>query len=224
MVTVAFVKHYRRADLTDDCVRSLMHELLPDRIRVLDGSGAYRSPLVSVTRMVPNSGLIASFNAAIRAEPLRADLWWCLNNDVVVERGCLTAMVEVFARDGRVGIAAPLSSDPSVGHHADGPLGALGEYAVVRHVDNHAWAFSQRLVDVVGLPDERFGGAGWGANLDYCYRARAAGFLVAVSLGSWVRHLGGAEFGVDPEYRRKAAEERDRTLREKYGDPRAVWR
>jgi cephalosporin hydroxylase len=91
----------------------------------------------------------------------------------------------------------------------DAHLGASDSVQVTRHVDNCAWAFSQRLIDDIGLPDGAFPGAGWGANLDYCYRAREAGWLVVAARGSFISHRHRATYGrIDPDYAANAERHR----------------
>lgn len=243
MKVTVLVKHYQRSDLTDACVESIRRSTPePHRLMVIDGSAdeqPWKSshPEVRVVPVLSDLGLIASFNPFIDGS---ADLWLCLNNDVIVSRRWMEGILVALACSPEVGIIAPLYDDPGGAWlyfppppypvrseewqaHLDAALPPPGVLQFVKHVDNCAWGFTQRLVDAVGLPDERFTGAGWGANLDYCYRARRAGFLVAVSRGSFVHHAKAATYGADLEYRRKAEEARDRVLREKYGDPAVVW-
>ena len=233
MGTLVLVKHYMRADLTQRCVRSLVPTLdHDDKLVVIDGSydlAPYDGEEVEIVSW-HGDGLISSFNDIIRYEDEArwgwdVDAYACLNNDVEVGLGWLGAIKTVLARNPQIGICAPLYDDPQGGWlWASGPMGQPHEFREFPHVDNCAWVFTEKLVQAIGLPDPAFTGAGWGANLDYCYRARKAGFLVAAALGAWVHHEGAATFGVDPEYRAKARLERDRVLQMKYGARAAeVW-
>ena len=242
MKSIVFVKHWRLHDVTHACVASVLDNTEENYfIVVIDGSAdeepyTFPNQLVSVKPLIPNLGLIESFNRFIRA--MDADLWVCLNNDVIVADRWLEAMIACIKREPRIGVIAPLydqpgggwlersappPSDPRWQNHLDKFLAPPGVFAIYPHVDNCAWAFTKRLVDVIGLPDEQFTGAGWGANLDFCYRARKAGFLVAASLGSFVHHSGARTYGGDPSYRSRSEASRDEILRRKYGDPSVVW-
>lgn len=238
MRTLALVKHYRFADLTDACLWSISASAIPleTTVRVIDSTpdADYRFPGVDVVKSDNAIGLIESFNQWIDGFH---DLYVCLNNDVVVHPRWLVGLQEAFT--GQVGIAAPLYDQPGGAwlelippYPPDTPERAAWLDAhlrphvtsVVPHVDNCAWAFTQALVDRIGLPDGSFGGAGWGANLDYCYRARQAGFTVVVAHGAFVSHRHRGTYGkLDPDYVANAERQRDEALRRKYGDLSVVW-
>lgn len=249
MRTRILIKHFRRSNLTDPCVLSTVSAALrldDWQLMVLDGSHAeqpYRLPWsaevsfpVSIQSVPIDAGLIASFNPFMR----EADFYVCLNNDTVLHPRCLIGMEQVVRTHPEVGIIAPLYDDPGGGWLYREPpratpgtigwrdvlesrLAPSGAWLSVPHVDNCGWGIAQRLIEAIGLPDEAFQGAGWGSNLDYCYRARQAGFRVAVSLGSYLHHVGAATYGEDPDYRRNAERARDAALRQKYPDPSVVW-
>lgn len=243
-----FIKHYRLSKLTDACIASI-----PDGcasvsnehtayLSVIDGS-AEEAPFVqravappaTIMPLMPNLGLIASFNWAIQQQ--KADFYICLNNDVVLAPRWLEGMVKVLQMNHRIGIVAPLYDQEDGGWlHFPAPaydspswkpylalnLPEPGNYRILPHVDNCAWGFTQRLINSIGLPDERFAGAGWGANLDYCWRAREAGFLVVAADGAFVHHGHRKTWGQEPGYVEAQTEMRDRLLKEKYGG-RRIW-
>lgn len=247
MRTNIFVKHYRFVNLTTTCIQSIFeHTARGDwTLTVLDASKDFPAEWIVETptrglclvRTIPSeTDLIASFNAAIRQFP--AEFYLCLNNDIIVAPQWLEAMETCLQRNPRIGIVAPLydqadggwlhfaaphPSEPEWKTYLSENLAQPGTYRILPHVDNCAWGFTQTLVERIGLPDERFKGAGWGANLDFCWRARQVGFLVVASDGSFVHHGHRMTYGkLDPDYAVKATAERDRVLREKYGT-RPIW-
>jgi GT2 family glycosyltransferase len=241
MTTLVIIKHFRYTELTDACLASIKASMLPAGTDVLvvdstpDADYVYGD--VRVVKSDNALGLIESLNRAIDGQH---DLYVCLNNDTVVHPRWLVSLQAVFERDARVGVAAPLYDQPGGGllelvppfppdHQEraawlDAHLDPNDGVEVTRHVDNCVWAFPQRLVSQIGLPDGAFPGAGWGANLDYCYRARVAGWLVVAARGSFISHRHRATYGrIDPDYVANAERQRDEVLCAKYGNPGVVW-
>ena len=237
------VKHWSFHEVTNKCLNSLIALGEDFRITVIDGSSKklpylYTHPRIHVVPLEPNLGLIPSFNRFWTPDD---DLTLCLNNDVIVSRNWMAEIIGAVNRNARIGIVATLCDDPNAGYlcrkvtdelpgseewHQEvieklKPLAQSHVYT--RHVDNHAWGFTKALTTAIGLPDDRFKGAGWGANLDYCHRARERGFLVAMVLGGYVHHTAGVSYVQDPDYRRRSEEERDSVLRAIYDDPAVVW-
>lgn len=235
------VKHYKFTDLTCDCIVSLKRsDLHGATITVIDSSNdfKYMCQMYDVNHEVISNdiGLIESFNRFINKD---ADIVIELNNDVYVHPQWLTAILKVF-ENKKIGIVAPMYSQPDGAYlyfpcpykpqesewekYLNDNLPRPGTFAIHNHVDNCAWSFTKELINKIGLPDGNFKGAGWGANLDYCYRARKAGFLVASSSGSYIYHNHRGTYGkIDPNYVENAMKQRDEYLTEKYGNPGVVW-
>jgi len=243
MRTQVLVKHYLYKDLTDACLESLTKQEFPldkmesndFKVTIIDSSpeGTYKYKN-NVAQKIDNSvGLIESFNRFLDPE---ADIYLCMNNDTYAHSKYVWYMTEALS-EPTIGIAAPLydqvgggilefacpylPSDKEWDKWLDNNLPQ--ETVDTKHVDNCAWGFSKKLVEIIGLPDGNFPGAGWGANLDYCYRARNVGFRVIANGYAFVHHNHRATYGKDPNYVANAQRERDEYLTKKYGNASKVW-
>lgn len=237
------IKHYKFNDLTDNCIDSMLKSnLLGADIEVIDSTpdNDYRHTYINTYHKVDNRvSLIESYNLFFK--PIY-DLYVYASNDIIVHKNWLLGIVKSIENNDRLGVLAPMYDQvgggvleyfppPNLvpgseewGVWLDNNLPEPGTYIKTKHVDNVVFCFTHKLYEQVGLPDGNFPGAGWGANLDYCYRARRAGFFVAASLGSFIHHAHRGTYGkIDPDYAKKAESQRDEYLRKKYGDPSIVW-
>lgn len=58
----------------------------------------------------------------------------------------------------------------------------------VNYVDGTCMLVSTELVEKIGVLDSSFGSPGWGADVDYCFRARQADALVKICPNAYVSH------------------------------------
>ena len=157
------------------------------------------------------TGYTRAANRGLRAS--RADWVVLLNSDVIVPFGWLERMLEAGASNDRLGIVGPLSnaaSYQSVPHRFDetgdwavnqlpAGLGVNGMDDVVRRASARVWPrmpflngfcfmIRRALIDSIGLLDEESFPRGYGEENDYCLRARAEGFELAVVDDVYVYH------------------------------------
>jgi GT2 family glycosyltransferase len=168
-----------------------------------------------------------------------ADLMLLLNSDTVVSPGYLDRLVACAMSDPRIGIAGPLSnaatwqSIPQVQDGADWSINALpdgctvaefGE-TVARHsaqiyppmpfLNGFCLLIKRALVQQIGVFDEEDFGAGYGEENDYCLRARAAGWQLALADDAYVYHAGSRSYS--DERRRSLCQRADAVLAAKHG-------
>ncbi|HWC65401.1 MAG TPA: glycosyltransferase, partial [Thermoanaerobaculia bacterium] len=196
--------------------------------------GARRaSPLpLTVIANPENRGFAAAVNQGVRAAT--GDFVCLLNNDTIVTRGWLSALLAHLEADPKLGLVG--SSTNEIANEAKVPAG----YS--RLADLPAWAasftranrgrrvpipmlamfcvaFSRTLFDEVGPLDERFA-VGMFEDDDWCRRVRNAGREIASARASWVPHRGRASFAKLGEERYLAIfRENERRYREKWGSP-----
>lgn len=134
-----------------------------------------------------------------------------LNQDTVVQPGWLAGLVDALADSG-VGVAGSLAlgSDGAVVQHAGGvvdwPLGVarhLGQGetdssrwrrdADVAFVTGASFGLRRELLDRIGPLDAGFW-PGYYEDVDYCWRARDAGYSVRFVAGSVLRHAESSSF------------------------------
>lgn len=183
-------------------------------------------------------GYTRAANQGLRAST--GDYALLLNSDTIVTPDWLDRMVQCGESDARVGLVGPLSntaswqSVPSVmddgGDWAENALPAewtpehfaraLAERSQrsnprVGFLNGFCIMIKRALIDEIGLFDEDKFGRGYGEENDYCVRARAAGWRLAVADDAYVYHAQSRSY--THEGRRERIERADRTLLEKHG-------
>jgi GT2 family glycosyltransferase len=182
-----------------------------------------RFPEALVLRHESPRGFTASANEGLRAA--RGELLLLLNSDAAVEPRTVDLLAAAFARDPRLGVASPrlVGSDGApqwsggaaptlswlflLASGLPGALRAVPGYARARPpqprgrgpvdwVSGAAMAIRREAWDEVGPLDERF--RFYAQDLDFCTRAREAGWRVRLVEEARVVHVGGATIGVEP--------------------------
>lgn len=184
-----------------------------------------------------NQGYTRAVNTGLREST--ADYVILLNSDTEVSSGWIRRLVLCASSDPRIGIVGPLSnaaswqSVPEVKTGAKFatnpiPIGLTVQdvaEAVVRaskrayprttFVNGFCFLIKRQLIDAIGVMDEENFPVGYGEENDYCMRARAAGFELAIADDVYVYHAKSKSFGDDR--RTKHAEEGRHSLSRKYG-------
>lgn len=182
--------------------------------------------------MLPeNRSFAAGVNAAAAAS--HGDYLCILNNDTVVTRGWLSALVRHLESNRELGMVGPSTNE--IANEARVDVG----YRELRHLDSWARGFTRvragradpmpmlamfcallrrDVFDRVGPLDERFE-IGMFEDDDYARRLAADGLSLAVARDSFVHHAGRGSFGAlpDEEYRRIFRENRQR-YEKKWGE------
>jgi GT2 family glycosyltransferase len=160
-----------------------------------DGSAdfvAARNPDVRLIRNPVNLGFAAASNQGLRAAT--GDVLVLLNQDTVVQAGCIAALVQAMAGspsrgmagakaiypDGRIQHAGGWVDERGGGSHYGYRQKDEGQFEQLRDVDfvtGAMLAVSRATYDAIGGLDESFGPAYY-EDVDWCYRAREAGFGV----------------------------------------------
>ncbi|HEU5251479.1 MAG TPA: glycosyltransferase, partial [Thermoanaerobaculia bacterium] len=162
--------------------------------------------------MLPeNRGFAAGINAA--ASAARGRYLCLMNNDTVVTRGWLSALVRHLERDAGLGMVGPSTNE--IANEAKVEVG----YRELKHLESWARGFtranagraddvpmlamfcallSRDVFDRVGPLDERFE-IGMFEDDDYSRRLAAEGLRLAVARDSFVHHAGRGTFRAMPE-------------------------
>jgi GT2 family glycosyltransferase len=212
-----------------DCLRALSAQTYP-RIGVIavdngstDGSVDLLLKALGPQRVLQrddNPSLPAAVQTALSVEAAHeADYVLIHHDDVALDPEAITRMVEVAERIDGVGVVGPKIVDwdnPSVlrevGLSTDRfgyPYSPLepdeidqGQYDRVREVlfvSSAAMLVSRAALDRAGPPDERF--RSFHDDLDFCWRARLAGFRVVMTPLARARHRGASRRGERPALR-----------------------
>jgi GT2 family glycosyltransferase len=185
-------------------------------------------------------GYTRAANAGLRRS--RAGRVVLLNSDTTVSDEWLDRLTACADADPAVGLVGPLSnaaswqSIPEIesadgADWADNPLPGgmtLPEYAAavarssgrlypqVKFLNGFCLLITRRLIDAIGTFDETAFGGGYGEENDYCLRASAAGFSLAVADDVFVFHAQSRSYG--HERRRDLYRVAAAALRDKHGD------
>ncbi len=184
----------------------LASSLIPDGIIVIDndsrdGSGDMlqsdfkKIPIIRIIKNRRNIGFAAGVNVGIRlALKEKADLIFLLNNDAVVEGDCLIGLKNEMLEEARTGIAGPrifYSHDPERIWHGGGRFNHLLSGVVIKEKNKkEGWHGSEigdvsfltacammihkSVFEAIGLFDDNY--FFYAEDLDFCIRARRAGF------------------------------------------------
>jgi GT2 family glycosyltransferase len=210
---------YNNRSLTQMCVESVFRETDYPNFNVIavdnashDGTAewladeATRRPKMRVIRNPVNRGFSGANNQGLCVA--RGEFICLLNNDTVVTRGWLSAMIGHLRKMPTTGMVGPVSN--MVGNEAMVPVG----YKVIG--DMPAWAadycrqhdgetfpikmlgffcvlLRREVYDKVGPMDEQFG-LGYFEDTDYCYRTIRLGYELRCVRDAFVHHWQGAAF------------------------------
>ena len=162
-----------------------------------------------------------------------------LNNDTVVTAGWLEGLLTTAASDEAIGVVGPRLLDPRTDllhglgglvFHRTGARAPVGQGAQrqdprfaadrdCQYAEGACMLIKRRVLDTIGYLDEAFA-PGYYEDVDYCFRARQAGFRVVCSGGAEVYH----HVNVTANALRQrgaplsqAAQRNDRLFRERWG-------
>jgi GT2 family glycosyltransferase len=134
------------------------------------------------------------------------------NNDIDLDYDRLIQLENAVRR--KKGIFSPIVNSP---HSAVMSKKGNAIYRKVPWVEFVCLIISKDVVKKIGLLDEGMP-RGWGIELDYCYRAKQAGFSTNLIQTVSVEHYGHKSQSDHGEYSHYANIEMNDRLREKYGD------
>jgi GT2 family glycosyltransferase len=210
---LAVVLNWNSGGETLACLDALQHSTFAGcRVLVVDNGSTddsvarlrARVPPVALLELEANFGYAGGNNRAIRHALGDSDYVWLLNPDVVVAADCLARLVEAAEANPRAAMLGPLvrmREEPlrilsAGGRLGSGPPGhrGLGEVdhgqfdapAEVDYVTGCALLARRSAIDAIGLLDERF--FLYCEEVDWCHRARAAGFTCLVVPGALAWH------------------------------------
>lgn len=162
-----------------------------------------------------------------------------LNSDTIVTPGWLDRLVACAAAEPSTGIVGPLSntasyqSIPAISAGSDWAENPLPEgwgidswaaeiaaravrcYPAMPLLNGFCLLIRRAVIDAIGCFDEDAFGAGYGEENDYCLRARAAGWGLALADDAYIYHAQSRSYS--HSRRRELSERAARILTERYG-------
>ncbi len=213
---IAVVVTFNRRDMVTRLVAALdAGTVVPDEVVVVDNASTdgtadaleaadTKAPL-TVLRLPENTGGAGGFHTGLAAAMDRgADLAWLMDDDGTPAADCLQSLLPHLDTHDFIGPAVVAEDDPG---RLCFPIRVPGSSKVLHAVaDLEAAASSapspgllegvvipfngvlvtRELVERIGLPREEF--FIWGDDVEYLWRARAAGAQIATVVGSRFRH------------------------------------
>lgn len=160
-----------------------------------------------------NTHFTESFNNAI--DMVANEDWdyvMLCNNDINLTADQLEALYVLF--NNKIGIFSPVVNSP---HNA--VMSKIGDdtFRQVPWVEFVCPIIHRYVIEKIGYLDNKMP-RGWGIELDYCYRAKQAGFSTNLIQTVSVHHYGHKSQADHGEYSHYANIEMNDRLKEKYGD------
>jgi GT2 family glycosyltransferase len=207
---------------TAECLRSLERlEYSGDfRVVVVDNGSTDGSadrlergfPDVTLLRNAGNFGFAKGVNVGIKwALEEGAEAVWLLNNDTIAPPGALGRMLASMESDGKVGVVGSTleyfdsSKIQSYGGGWVNTLKGFSSHCVSKesaeerpldYITAASMLVRRKVFEEIGFFDERF--FMYWEDVDFCFRARGAGWRLAVASGSTVKHKEGGSADAAP--------------------------
>ncbi len=221
--------------LTQECIRSIRgstevpHELIVVDNGSTDGTPAWaRGEGLRVIANPENVGFPGACNQGIRASD--GEYILLLNNDTQVAPMWLERLIAHAEADNRVGLVGPSTNFAAgcqrvpAAYRSREEFRAFAEQVArtnARQSQDATWLVGlcllipRRVVDAIGLLDERFGLGNFEDN-DYCLRARVAGYRLIWAKDVFIHHEGHQSFRQLGDGFRRLLEENARRFHAKW--------
>lgn len=166
-----------------------------------------------------NLGFIETMNRALRASRRDALM---LNSDTLVHGDWIDRLAAAIGASPRIASVMPWSNNAEIGSLAPREIDAPCTAADVERIDSaaarlrargetadmelpttigFAMLMRRQVLDEIGLLDGEALTRGYLEEVDWCLRARAAGYSHALATGVFVAHRGSASFGPEKQLR-----------------------
>lgn len=212
--------------LTYRVLEDLATEIDLADVYLVDNGGDYR-PMARerVLRQPRNLGWAAGSNVGLdAAASVGYRSYVLMNNDVRLSRGFLSGLSTAAATTGAA-LIGPLYDDAHTGQLAAYRGTAAGyrprsRHRVADYLDGTCFLIPAPTLSALGgLDAKSFGQTGWGADIDYCIRARDQVGDVVVTHLAYLNHLGaGTGRTAISDYHAKGLTDMKRGLTLKYGN------
>ena len=226
------IPSYGREDLLLDLLSDLTKEgLTKSDTLVVDNLGTFRPRVCTALPFRPRQNMrwLGSVNLGFRvAVAMRKEYVLALNTDVRLSHGLVAALRQHLEARSNVGLVAPCYDDYWPHQRLSTPSVRAADFVPghqtrpVPFCDGTALMLRVDLIRVIGYLDSAaFPLHGYGADIDYCIRARNAGFKVEVTEAAYVNHLRRASMEVASQSEELALAETEFGMASKYGSD---WR
>jgi GT2 family glycosyltransferase len=229
------VLNYNGKDVLEECIKSILNSNYSRvEVIVIDNGSTDESymiakkyePQVKLIKSPHNLGYSAGNNLGIRVA--KGKYIFLVNNDAIIHSDCIYELVKIASSDPRIGILGckVYYRGTRIIQHAGGKLnlsatapphirvfeedhGQYDEVSDVDYVSGVAMMIKREVVDKIGLLNEHY--FSYWEDVDYCFRAKKAGFRVVYVPKAIVEHFEGFSWK-KKSFLQKFLNERNRLL------------
>ena len=205
---------WNKPDITRQCLESLVRRTdYPHEVLIIDnGSGNETNVFLQdfcrgrenfrIKRFDGNAGYLKAANFALET----ADTAYIclLNNDTILTPGWLTESISILESRNDIGIVSPTTNEVTDKFKKIFLSGKIKEYKgksiEVNSCLGSCFILKKEVVNKIGCFDTIYR-TGYFEEVDYCFKAAAAGFRSHLALGAYIEHLSNVSFGAAPEER-----------------------
>jgi GT2 family glycosyltransferase len=214
-------------EITRNCIESIIvNTAIPFRLIVVDNKSdlASKNYLKSLKNILKNNftliensenlGWIKAVNQGLKIS--NAPYVCVMNNDVVVSDKWLDNMTEIMDKNPKIGLMNPRWEKESF-------KGVKGDYIETDWCRGFCVLIKREVINKIGGFDEAYGFGYW-EDHDYSVRAINAGYIPALALNSFVKHVKNASVKSamkQKEWDELFARNRD-TFEKKWGRPKKI--
>lgn len=224
--TIAIVVWNNR-DVTKRCLESLSaNTAYPNNVLIIDnGSGPETADFLEnfcggragfrLHRFEKNLGYLSAANYAL--SNFDTPYICLLNNDTILTKGWLDECIAVAESRKEIGIVSPTTNEISkvfTRRYKTGRIkNYLGRSIEVNSGLGSCFIVKKEVVEKISVFDPVYGD-GYFEEVDYCFKARGAGFYSMMALGAYITHLSSASFDKIPSEERNALWHKNRAILE----------
>lgn len=189
---------YNQLDYTRQCLESLRrHAAMPYELILVDNASSdgtpeyIRTQQATVIANPTNLGCAKAWNQGVRGS--HGEVVGILNNDLVVTKGWLEGLL-AFMEKGNHGIVSPALREGPLNYDLDSyavEFVRSCREAVRKELHGACFLVRREVFERIGLFDEAFV-YGQCEDIDFFWRAKAAGFSVATTGSVLIHHFGSA--------------------------------
>jgi len=195
------VLHFGDSTTTNACLKSILkYQSNFERVLVIDNGLNFKTSIhnkrIEIIKPKSNLGYSAGMNIGIKYSlSQKADYVLLLNNDTKTEKDFISALLNLFKREKKLGIAGPaikFRKSGKIVYDLGGKvnllIGRTSHHEVKRitntlpqnvdYVSGCCMLIKKEVLEKIGLLDEKF--FLYYEDVDFCLRARKAGFIVSL--------------------------------------------
>lgn len=204
IIIPVYISVPQQLEMTKKCIESIeKNTAQPYQLYIVD-NGSYdeaKQYLKTVNAIVithaQNEGFSRACNKALKMSTAQYKI--LLNNDTEIPAGWVESMIDVFAKDNKIGIVGPLSTAITQSQYSENYKDVGSDYIEVPMVAFFCAVIKRDVINQIGYLDERFG-FGKCEDDDYCIRVKHGGWKIVLDPKTIVLHHHNQTFKTIPNF------------------------